>query len=151
DRPGARAMGRVRGEIEFDNVAFAYDAARPVLKGISFRSRAGESIAIVGPSGAGKTTMASLVMRFYEPQQGSIRIDGEDLSQVTPDSLRRKIARVLQPPLVLGDTLRANIAIGRPGATDAEIQRAAELARLAPLIAKLPLGLDQLVGQGGHI
>jgi ATP-binding cassette subfamily B protein/subfamily B ATP-binding cassette protein MsbA len=150
DRPGSRGMPRVRGEIEFENVVFSYEAANPVLKGISFKARAGESIAIVGPSGAGKTTMASLVMRFYEPQQGSIRIDGHDLREVTLDSLRRNIAVVLQPPLVLGDTLRGNIALGKPGASDDEIRRAAAMARLDPVLAKLPRGLDEQVGQGGH-
>jgi len=150
DRPGARAMPRARGEIEFTDVVFSYDAANPVLKGISFKALAGESIAIVGPSGAGKTTMASLVTRFYEPQQGSIKIDGRDLREVTLESLRKDIAVVLQPPLVLGATLRANIALGKPGASDDEIRHAAEMARLAPVLATLPRGLDEQVGQGGH-
>ena len=150
DRPGARALPRVRGEVEFDDVVFSYETTNPVLKGISFTARAGESIAIVGPSGAGKTTMASLVTRFYEPQHGSIKIDGRDLRDVTLDSLRKNIAVVLQPPLVLGDTLRANIALGKPGASDDEIRRAATMARLDPVLAKLPRGLDEMVGQGGH-
>lgn len=150
DRPGARAMPRMRGEIEFENVVFSYEAANPVLKGISFKARAGEAIAIVGPSGAGKTTMASLVTRFYEPQQGSIKIDGRDLREVTLGSLRKNIAVVLQPPLVLGDTLRANIELGKPGASDDEIRRAAAMARLDPVLAKLPRGFDEQVGQGGH-
>jgi ATP-binding cassette subfamily B protein/subfamily B ATP-binding cassette protein MsbA len=150
DRAGARAAARVRGEIEFENVVFSYEAANPVLKGISFKAQAGEAIAIVGPSGAGKTTMASLLMRFYEPQQGSIKIDGRDLREVTLKSLRKNIAVVLQPPLVLGDTLRANIALGKPGASDGEIRRAAEMARLDPVLAKLPRGFDEQVGQGGH-
>jgi ABC-type multidrug transport system fused ATPase/permease subunit len=94
--------------------------------------------------------MASLVMRFYEPQRGTIRIDGHDLREVTLESLRKNIAVVLQPPLVLGDSLRANVAIGRPGATDDEIRRACTMARLDPVIEKLPLGLDEQVGQGGH-
>jgi ATP-binding cassette subfamily B protein len=150
DRVGARAMGRARGEIEFQDVVFSYEAANPVLKGISFTARAGESIAIVGPSGAGKTTMASLAMRFYEPLSGTIRIDGRDLREVTLKSLRDNIAVVLQPPLVLGDTLRANIALGKPGAGDEEIRHAVEMARLDPVLAKLPRGFDEQVGQGGH-
>jgi ATP-binding cassette subfamily B protein len=150
DRPGARALGRVRGDLEFDRAEFGYQAGRDVLKGISFSAKAGETIALVGPSGAGKTTMASLVMRFYEPQHGTIRIDGHDLREVTLESLRKNIAVVLQPPLVLGDTLRANVAIGRPGATDEEIRRACAMARLDPVIEKLPHGLDEQVGQGGH-
>ncbi len=150
DRAGARAMPRVRGDIEFEDVVFSYDAANPVLKGISFTAHAGESIAIVGPSGAGKTTMASLVMRFYEPRAGIIKIDGRDLREVTLKSLRDNIAVVLQPPLVLGDTLRANLALGKPAAGEEEIRRAASMARLDPVLAKLPRGFDEMVGQGGH-
>jgi len=150
DRPGARAIARVRGEIEFENVVFGYDPAAPVLKGISFKANAGETVAIVGPSGAGKTTMASLVMRFYEQQTGTIRIDGVDLRDITLNSLRANIATVLQPPLVLGDTLRANVTLGKPNPSEADIQRAIERARLAPVIAKLPKGAEELVGQGGH-
>ena len=119
DRPGARALGRARGEIEFDDVVFGYDAGASGAEGNQLSRERGETIAIVGPSGAGKTTMASLLVRFYEPQQGAIRIDGRDTREVTLESLRENIAMVLQPPLVLGDTLRANIALGRPGATDA--------------------------------
>jgi ATP-binding cassette, subfamily B, bacterial len=150
DRPGARALGRARGDIEFAGVEFAYLPGHPVLKSISFRARPGETIAIVGPSGAGKTTMASLMMRFYEPQRGEVRIDGEDAANLTLESLRRNIAMVLQPPLVLYDTMRANIAIGRPSASAHEIQRVASLARLEPVIARLPNGLDEIVGPGGH-
>jgi ATP-binding cassette subfamily B protein len=150
DRPGARAMPRSRGEIDFQDVVFSYGPENPVLKSISFTARAGESIAIVGPSGAGKTTLTSLLMRFYEPQRGAIKIDGRDLREVTLDSLRKNIAVVLQPPLVLGDTLRANIALGKPGASDEEVRRAVSMARLEPVLAKLPRGLDEQVGQGGH-
>lgn len=150
DRAGAHALGRVRGDVQFDNVVFAYHPDHPVLKGIGFTARAGETIALVGPSGAGKTTMASLVMRFYEPQRGAIRIDGHDLREVTIESLRKNIAVVLQPPLVLGQSLRENVAIGRPGAGEEEIRRACAMARLEPVIAKLPRGLDEQVGQGGH-
>lgn len=150
DRAGAHALGRVRGDVQFDNVVFAYHPDHPVLKGIGFTARAGETIALVGPSGAGKTTMASLVMRFYEPQRGAIRIDGHNLREVTIESLRKNIAVVLQPPLVLGQSLRENVAIGRPGAGEEEIRRACAMARLEPVIAKLPRGLDEQVGQGGH-
>jgi ATP-binding cassette, subfamily B, bacterial len=150
DRPGARALGRARGEIEFDRVEFVYEPGRPVLKGISFTAHPGQKIAIVGPSGAGKTTMASLLARFYDVQRGAIRIDGNDVRDLTLDSLRGNIAMVLQPPLVLGDTVRVNIAFGKPGVTDADIARAAEMARLGPVLAKLPGGFDEPVGPGGH-
>ncbi len=150
DRPGATAIGRVRGEVVFEDVVFGYDPANPVLKGISFTASAGQSIAIVGPSGAGKTTMASLLMRFYEPQSGVIRIDGRDTREVTLRSLRSNIAMVLQPPMVLATTVRANLALGRPNATERELQHAAQAARLEALLAKLPNGLDEMIGAGGH-
>jgi ATP-binding cassette, subfamily B, bacterial len=150
DRPGARTVERFRGDLEFDDVVFGYDRTTPVLKGVSFKARAGQSVAIVGPSGAGKTTMASLVMRFYEPDRGAIRIDGLDTRGTTLRSLRGNIAMVIQPPLVLGTTIRANLTIGRPGATEREIQNAAAAARLDTVIGKLPAGLDEIVGQGGH-
>jgi ATP-binding cassette subfamily B protein/subfamily B ATP-binding cassette protein MsbA len=150
DRRGARPLGQVRGEVEFEQVVFGYDRSQPVLKGVSFQAKAGETVAIVGPSGAGKTTMASLLMRFYEPQQGTIRIDGQDTREVTLQSLRGHIATVLQPPLVLGTTVRANIALGNPAAGEREIRTATTAARLNPVIAKLPAGLDEIVGQGGH-
>ncbi len=150
DRPGARPLGQVRGEIDFDGVGFGYDPAKPVLKGVSFHAKAGETIAIVGPSGAGKTTMASLLMRFYEPQQGAIRIDQQDTRVAALRSVRGCIATVLQPPLVLSATVRANIALGNPAAGEHQIRNAAEAARLTALIAKLPGGLNEVVGQGGH-
>jgi ATP-binding cassette subfamily B protein/subfamily B ATP-binding cassette protein MsbA len=150
DRPGAQRLTGARGDIEFENVTFAYEPGRDVLKGVSFKARQGEMIAIVGPSGSGKTTMASLLARFYEPQQGAIKIDGHDTRQLTLDSLRGNIAMVLQPPLVLGDTLRANVAFGKPGAADAQVLRAVDMARLGPVVAKLPAGLEEVVGQGGH-
>ncbi len=150
DRPGARAIGRARGEIEFDNVAFGYDSETQVLKGISFKANAGETIAIVGPTGAGKSTMASLLARFYEPKSGHIRIDGQNVSDLTLKSLRGNISIVLQPPLVLTESVRSNIALGNPGAGDEEVRRAARMARLEPVLDKLPNGLDEVVGQGGH-
>jgi ATP-binding cassette subfamily B protein/subfamily B ATP-binding cassette protein MsbA len=150
DRAGARALGRARGEIEFAGVVFGYAPGHPVLKGVSFRAGRGETVAIVGPSGAGKTTMASLLVRFYEPQQGAISIDGHNALEFTLESLRQNVAMVLQPPLVLYDTMRANIALGRPGASQRDIERTASAARLDPVIARLPAGLDEVVGQGGH-
>ena len=132
DRPNATTLGRARGEIEFDNVVFGYEPGTVVLKGISFKASPGETIAIVGPSGSGKTTMASLLARFYEPQEGAIKIDGNDTRQLTLDSLRGNIAMVLQPPLVLGDTMRVNVAFGKPAVDDAKVLRAIEMARLGP-------------------
>jgi ATP-binding cassette subfamily B protein len=150
DRPGARALGRARGEIEFENVVFGYEPGRTVLKGINFKAGQGETIAIVGPSGSGKTTMASLLARFYEPQQGAIKIDGNDTRYLTLDSIRGNIAMVLQPPLVLGDTLRVNVAFGKPSVDDTQVICAIEMARLTPVLAKFANGLDEVLGQGGH-
>jgi ATP-binding cassette subfamily B protein/subfamily B ATP-binding cassette protein MsbA len=150
DRPGALALSRVAGDLVFEDVIFGYDPATPVLKGVSFVAKAGQTVAIVGPSGAGKTTMASLLMRFYEPQHGVIRIDGHDTREVTLRSLRSNVAMVLQPPLVLAATVRSNLALGRPDASEQEVSAAAQAARLDPLLAKLPAGLDELVGAGGH-
>ncbi len=150
DRPGARAAGRLRGAVEFRDVTFGYGAGEPVLKEISFKADPGETVAIVGPTGAGKTTLTSLLARFYEPQSGAIEIDGRAIEQFTLRSLRENIAIVLQPPMVLSDSIRANIALGKPSATGDEIAQAAQMARLGPLLAKLPEGLDTIVGPGGH-
>ncbi len=150
DRPQARTLVRARGAIEFENVVFGYDPGNPVLRGISFKVEPGERVAIVGPSGSGKTTMASLLARFYEPQEGAIRIDGAEVRDLTLESLRRNIAMVLQPPLVLSATVRANIALGRPDAGEREIANAARMARLDAVLAGLKLGLDEIVGPGGH-
>jgi ABC-type multidrug transport system fused ATPase/permease subunit len=131
-------------------VVFGYDPRTPVLKGVTFKANPGETIAIVGPTGAGKSTAASLVARFYELQQGTIRIDRHDIGGLTLKSLRENSSIVLQPPLVLNESLRSNIAIGNPLATEDQIVRAANLARLGGVIEKLPHGLDEIVGQGGH-
>jgi len=150
DRPDARAMPRARGQIEFDSVCFGYEPERPVLGRISFRAQPGERIAIVGPSGAGKTTMASLMARFYEPQQGAIRIDGTDIREVKLESLRRNIAIVMQPPMLVGGTMRDNIAFGTSTASRQQIERAAKLAHLEQVIARLPGGIDETIVAGGH-
>ncbi len=150
DRPGARPLANVRGELEFAEVSFGHQPDRLLLESISFRARPGDRIALVGPSGAGKTTLASLLLRFYEPRQGAVLIDGRDVREVTLDSLRRNIATVLQPPLVLSGTLRMNIALGNAAATDREIRQAAEMARLGPLLERLADGIDTVVGRGGQ-
>jgi ATP-binding cassette, subfamily B, bacterial len=150
DGPGARAAGRLRGAVEFRGVTFSYGAGEPVLRDITFRADPGETVAIIGPTGAGKTTLTSLLARFYEPQNGAVEIDGRRIEQFTLRSLRENIAIVLQPPMVMTDTIRANIALGKPSATNEEIARAAQMARLDPLLVKLPNGLDEIVGAGGH-
>jgi ATP-binding cassette subfamily B protein len=149
DRPGAREVEALRGEVRYEGVTFGYDAARPVLRDLSLSVRAGETVALVGPSGAGKTTICSLLPRFYEVQQGSVTIDGTDIRDMTLASLRRQIGIVQQDVFLFAGTIRDNIAYGRLGASEAEIMEAARRARLDEVIARLPQGLDTLIGERG--
>ncbi|RVV99432.1 ABC transporter ATP-binding protein [Mesobaculum littorinae] len=149
DRPGARPAPAFRGEVEFENLRFGYDEARPVLDGITARIGAGKTAAFIGQSGAGKSTLLSLVPRFYEAAGGAIRIDGHDIRDLTLDSLRAQIGIVQQDVFLFGGTLGDNIAYGRIGATRDEIVAVAEQASLGPLIAALPDGLDTIVGERG--
>ncbi len=139
---------KLRGEIRFEAVDFSYDGNRRVLSDVSLSVPAGTSIAFVGPTGAGKTTLVSLLPRFYDPRSGRVLVDGVDLREFQVESLRRNIAMVLQPPIVFPATVRENIAYGRPGASAAEIERAADLAQLGPFLARLPAGLDTRIGEG---
>ncbi|ACM03120.1 ABC transporter ATP-binding protein [Cereibacter sphaeroides] len=149
DAPGARPAPALTGEIRFEGVGFGYDEGRPVLSGIDLSVRPGETLAFVGPSGAGKTTLLALVPRFYDPECGRITIDGMDLTDMTLESLRRRIGIVSQDVFLFGGTLRENIAYGRLEATEAEIRRAADQAQLGPMISALPEGLDTVVGERG--
>jgi ATP-binding cassette subfamily B protein len=150
DRPGAlplRAAGG--GGIVFDAVRFGYDPRREILHGISFAVPPGGTVAIVGPSGSGKSTIARLLFRFYDVDGGAIRIDGQDLRDVTQDSLRRAIGVVPQDTVLFNDTIYYNIAYGRPGASPDEVERAARLARIHDFIAALPDGYRTSVGERG--
>ncbi len=152
DRPGAAALPPVRGEIRFEEVGFRYGAAGPepmVLDGVSTTFQSGETTALVGPSGAGKTTLVNLVGRFYDPVSGRIVVDGHDLRDVTIRSLREQIAVVPQEPILFADTIRENIRYGRLEATDAEIDEAARSANATEFIARLPSGLATIVGERG--
>jgi ATP-binding cassette subfamily B protein len=136
--------------IRFEEVAFAYPGARrPALDGVTLAIPAGATVAIVGPSGAGKTTLANLLLRFWDPQEGRIRIDGIDLREFELDHLRRRISLVSQDTYLFNDTLRANVALARPDADEADIARALERAALADFVASLPEGLDTRVGERG--
>ena len=148
---GSRELrrGDVHGAITFDEVRFGYDPERTVLRGVSFHARAGELVAVVGATGAGKTTLVSLVPRFYDPTAGRVLLDGIDVREFRLKSLRQRVAMVLQPALVFPTTVRENIAYGRPEATAAQIREAAHLAQLDGFLQRLPAGLDTVVGEGG--
>jgi ATP-binding cassette subfamily B protein/subfamily B ATP-binding cassette protein MsbA len=143
------SRGEVRGEIVFENVTFGYNADQPVLRGINLRIAPGQTVAIVGPTGAGKSTLVSLAPRFYDPQQGRVLLDGVDVREYTLASLRQQVAMVLQPPLVFPISVAENIAYGRPGATREEIERAARLARIHERILRLPQGYDTVISEQG--
>jgi len=149
DRPGALPMGPVRGEIEFDEVSFRYADGPLVFENLSTAFRESETTALVGPSGAGKTTLVNLVGRFYDPVAGSVRVDGRDVRDVTVRSLREQIAVVPQEPILFGDTIRENIRYGRLDASAADIEAAAQAANATEFIARTPKGLETIVGERG--
>jgi ATP-binding cassette subfamily B protein len=152
DSPGATDLGEVKGDIRFEKVQFWYEqSGRPLLNGVSLDVAAGKTLAIVGPSGSGKTTLMALLMRFYDPQRGLITIDGRDLRTIRQSSLRRNIGVVLQDPLLFNDTIRANIAYGRPEATDDEIVAAARAAHADGFIERLCDRYDMMVGERGSL
>lgn len=149
DRPDARELVVGKGAVRFDDVHFAYDPARPILKGISFEVPAGRTVAIVGPSGAGKSTVSRLLYRFYDIGSGAIIIDGQDVRDVTQESLRAAIGMVPQDTVLFNDTIAYNIRYGRVSAGEDEIRRAAELAQIGPFIERLPDGYRSMVGERG--
>ena len=151
DQPGAAPLPPVRGEIRFEEVRFRYGAASEpiVLDGVTTTFEPGQTTALVGPSGAGKTTLVNLVGRFYDPVSGRIVVDGHDLRDVTIRSLREQIAVVPQEPILFADTIRENIRYGRLDATDAEIEEAARSANATEFISRLPSGLATIVGERG--
>ena len=149
DRPGARDPGQLRGDIRYEGVRFAYGDGRTVLRDIDLAIGAGETVAFVGPSGAGKTTLCSLLPRFYEPSAGRIAIDGTDIRDMTLASLRGQIGIVQQDVFLFGGTFRENILYGRLDASEADVLVAAERAQLTEVIASLPQGLDTVVGERG--
>jgi ATP-binding cassette subfamily B protein len=149
DQPGARKITRLRGEIEFEHVTFGYDPKSPTLEDISFRIKSGQVAAFVGPTGAGKTTIISLISRFYDPVSGAVKIDGMDLLRYQQRSLREHISVVLQETVLFQGSIWHNIAYGKPNASRAEILNAAELANATEFIEKMPNGYDTLVGERG--
>ncbi len=149
DGPHVLTRAEVRGAFELRDVTFGYVPGQTVLRRLSLRVEPGERIALVGPTGAGKTTLVGLLARFYDPNEGVVLLDGRDLKTLNVRSLRRQIAMVLQPPIVFPTTLRDNISYGRREATPEEIMAAAEAAQLDPLLARLPDGLDTEIGERG--
>jgi ATP-binding cassette, subfamily B, heavy metal transporter len=149
DKPDAKPLTIDHGAVRFDNVQFAYDPKRPILKGVSFEVPAGKTVAIVGPSGAGKSTLSRLLFRFYDIQGGSISIDGQDIRDVAQESLRAVIGMVPQDTVLFNDTIAYNIRYGRINATDEEMRNAAELAQIGPFIDTLPEGYQAMVGERG--
>src|SRR5215472_6494142 len=149
DVPGAKPLVVTAGHVRFDDVRFAYDADRQILKGLSFEVPAGKTVAIVGPSGAGKSTISRLLFRLYDVSSGSITIDGQDIREVTQSSLRASIGMVPQDTVLFNDTIRYNIRYGRWDASDAEVEEAARLAQIDPFIRMSPKGYETQVGERG--
>ncbi|HMG05106.1 MAG TPA: ABC transporter ATP-binding protein [Chthoniobacterales bacterium] len=152
DAPDAQQITKAAGAIRFENVHFGYAANQPVLRGIDLSISPNQIVALVGGTGAGKSTLLSLVPRFYDPDEGRVTLDGQDLRQITKRSLRDKIAIVLQDTLLFSTTIRENIAYGRPDATDADIREAARRAQADEFIGRLPAGYESPVSErGGHL
>ena len=149
DLPGAQPLKVSAGAVRFENVEFAYDPGRPILRGVSFEASAGHTIAIVGPSGAGKSTISRLLFRFYEPNSGRILIDGQNIGAVTQTSLRAAIGMVPQDTVLFNDTILYNIRYGRDNASEQDVVAAAENAQIDPFIRSLPLGYEAPVGERG--
>jgi subfamily B ATP-binding cassette protein MsbA len=149
EHPDAREPGATRGEITFDHVAFGYNKDEPVLKDVSFTIKQGQLVGVVGTTGGGKSTVVSLIPRFYDPTSGSVRIDGVDIREYKLHPLRDQIGFVLQDTVLFRGTIRDNIAYGRPGATQKEIEEAAKLANADEFISRMPHGYDTMVGERG--
>ena len=149
ERPDAREPAQLKGDIVFDQVAFAYNAESPVLRQVSFHIQPGQMVGVVGPTGGGKSTIVSLIPRFYDPTAGSIHIDGVDIRDYKLQGLRNNIGYVLQETVLFQGTVRENIAYGRAGATEEEIMNAAKLADVDEFVSRMPHGYDSIVGERG--
>ena len=150
DKPDAKPIGEIRGDVVFENVDFSYIADVPVLKNVSFHAMPGQIVALVGPTGAGKTTMVNVLGRFYDIQGGSIRIDGEDIKDVTSQSLRKQLGTVLQDNFLFADTVMENIRYGNPKATDEDCIKAAKLANADQWITRMQNGYSTALTERGN-
>ena len=151
DAPDARDIGQVRGEVEYRGVSFAYSNGREIVRNVSLHLDPGESLALVGPSGGGKTTLSNLLPRFYDVSDGAVLVDGQDVRTLTQQSLRRNIGVIAQEVFMFAGTIRENIRYGRPDATDDEIIEAAKRAEIHDEILRMPLGYDSYIGERGVI
>ncbi len=151
DQPGAIDPGTVQGDIQFDHVDFFYEADKPVLQDFNLTIRQGETVALVGATGGGKSTIVNLLCRFYEPKAGAIRIAGRDYRELTLHALQSRVGIVLQTPHLFSGTIRENIRYGRLDATDAEIEEAAKVAGAHEFITRMPKGYEEEVGEGGNL
>jgi len=149
DKPGAKPIGEIKGDVVFDNVEFSYVPGVPILKNMSFHAQPGQIVALVGPTGAGKTTMVNVLGRFYDLQGGSIRVDGVDIREVTRWSLRKQLGTVLQDNFLFADTVMENIRYGNPVATDEDCIKAATLANADQWITRLPKGYGTMLSERG--
>jgi ATP-binding cassette, subfamily B, bacterial len=149
DRPGAVALGGVRGDVRFDGVWFGYEPGRPVLRGVGFAARPGEVVAVVGPTGAGKSTLAGMVPRFFDPDRGGVLLDGRDLRDLRLETVRGSVSVVLQESFLFPFSIAENIAYGRPGASREQIEAAARAANAHEFVSGLPDGYDTRVGERG--
>src|ERR1035441_4097180 len=150
EAPDAVELPLIEGEIVFDNVSFGYDPDVPVLRDVDLRIAPGETVAFVGPTGAGKSTLAKLITRFYDPTVGHVRIDGHDIEGVTLDSLRRQLGVVPQEPFLFAGTIRDNLAFARPSASDVEVAEAVRAGGLSELVEGRPEGVDTVVHERGQ-
>src|SRR5690349_21529852 len=149
DMPGAQPLAVTAGSVRFDDVRFSYESDRPILKGLSFEVPAGKTVAIVGPSGAGQSTISRLLFRLYDVSGGKILIDGQDIRSVTQNSLRAAVGMVPQDTVLFNDTIRYNIRYGRWEASDEEVEEAARLAQIDSFIRMAPKGYETEVGERG--
>ena len=149
DRPGAKDLHVKGGAISFENVRFAYDPERVILKDLSFEVPAGKMVAIVGPSGAGKSTISRILLRFYDVSGGAVLIDGQDIRDVTQSSLRAAMGVVPQDTVLFNDSIFYNIKYGRPDATDEDVVKAADMAQIDAIVKTLPDGYQTMVGERG--
>ncbi|MCK5428248.1 MAG: ABC transporter ATP-binding protein, partial [Anaerolineales bacterium] len=151
DRPDAADPGSIRGDIEFDHVYFTYEDGVPVLTDFNLKITPGETIALVGPTGGGKSTIVNLICRFFEPKKGVIRINGQDYTDFTLHSIQSRVGIVLQTPHLFSGTIRENIRYGRLNATDEDIEKAASMASAHDFISTFGKGYDEEVGEGGNL